>query len=524
MAIGLAACMTTAEPLWSTNWTSDGVYEGPPLSTGAPSSQLMRVAQLPDHDRPPDGYIMVVLQNRAGKEIERWGGPIDLRVDKPTRYRACRSGKRWLWREIPSQHLRVKAPTRTSGKAGQEVTEWATSRSAAKLVVVVVPYPGEAEQGASRTGMGTRGQGKGWDVMRTVQPPVHDPTAPVSDKASTGLGEVGNGPGRGQGQGEHDGTGTSTKGTRRGVSIGSEDPSWVDNPRAELAKRGGRTPADGGKANGSSGGKTGGQGNVSGAGWFNLLDVPESVAPAVAATVILLEADVLGFAQKLLNRVLRRLVGNALEEAIEKQAKAAVRRHKEVARARMASVKNPPSTAHLDEVMEYMPDEMLLAYYRQLARVASERKAIHRATVARTDGLTDEVSEYTHEMAKQNANAWGTIEHAAQRRLAAEEAEAAQRAAQLRAASSPSSTTATGTTMAPKSATGTPGTSVRTGTAVSTPGHTIVRKGGKDPCSLAARANKLCARSWTSANRRRSVLYWFSVNTTPQSATRAHCL
>lgn len=468
-----------------------------------PASSPTRVAQLRDHDVPPDGYMMVAAY-RGTDELDRWSGAVDHRVSEPTRYAATRTrAGRWRWEPRPPGPLRLNAPARHDRDGGQLIHDWARKQGATGVLVIVVPHPGEPDEDASRTGMDVRGEGRGRTrasrntTQRVVRPTVEQRRAPrtnldtqsemsprvaVAEEIATGQGQDGDGPGLGRGTSRSvRGTGTHASGSKRGSSLGSESPSWVDNPRAEIAIRGGRTPADGGRAGGSAGGKKGATGNVGGSGWLNLLDAPESVAPAVAAALIVFEADVMGFGQRLFSRAVRGLAGKTINTEIGRQARAVVRRRAQVARARMQKARpDAPPAEHLDEIMDYMPVEVEAAFYRDLAGLARKRLHVYSTTRASTKGATDEASRWAHKLAVENQTAWRKIEQACEQRLrAVKSASAPQQptgATSTTSATRPASTSSTGTASG-----ATPGASVRTSTAASTPASTISRGGGLGP-------------------------------------------
>ena len=439
-----------------------------------------------------------VSWTQRGQPLERRGRPP---VRKPTGFVATRSRSgRWHWK--PAGELRLNAPDRTDKLSGQLVHRWAENHGANRVVVIVVPHPGEPDDGASRTGLGTRGKGRGRTVadqsdvrpaMRPAGQRHREPRtgrdarsavplqAPVAEERATGQGQKGDGAGVGRGAGESTrGTGTSANGSARGTSLGSESPSWVDNPKAEIALRGGRTPADGGRAHGSAGGKQGGEGNVRGAGWLNVLDVPESVAPAVAAAMLVFEADVMGFGQKLFTRTVYGLARKNIYTAIGEQATAVVRRRATLARARMAKGRpEVPPGEHLDEIMSYMPAEVERGFYRELARLAGTRLHIYNATRKRFQGARDKASRWANKLAAENQAAWRKIERASVQRMRAVDGATGRQPARV----TNSASAARARTVRPGSGTAraAPGASVRAPTALSTPGHTISRGGGLGP-------------------------------------------
>jgi hypothetical protein len=112
---------------------------------------------------------------------------------------------------------------------------------------------------------------------------------------------------------------------RAGEHDGSRTPSWYTRPGAAVDNEwGGRTPdLEHGKPGGSAGGQQDGQGHLAGI-WNGPIGVAATVAVAVNAALVLLDADVNALGKRFLGKVVGGLAGKRLRKELAEEASRAI--------------------------------------------------------------------------------------------------------------------------------------------------------------------------------------------------------
>lgn len=412
-----ASCVTS-EPWPAFSPPSRGTVGSFPLGNSPP----VRVAQLIEGDA--NGYMMAVA-TRGTKEVGRWGGPIDWFREMPARIRIDRTGRRWSFSSDDARSLEVNAPNRERG--GIPIARWASKLRADRVVVIVVPNPGEPDDDASRDGLDTHGQGRGYARQTpTHTARVRGPDTRGDDDVDIGQGEpgdgqgvIGDGQGMGRSRGAERGRGSHDIGTQRGNANGSDSPSWVENPLAETVKHGGRIPKDHGKDGGSAAGKPHATGHSFGAGWLNVIDVPVKMAGAAAVVAIVMSADIAGFAQRLFQRVIRGVLRKRIEKEVLAQAKQVAKKRHSKAHAELRRNGGTMSPAQMADAVKQLPDSLELAFYDQLRAHASKQADTYWSIAARARQESGDIAEHAGKLATENMAAWRQIRDVADDRAQA---------------------------------------------------------------------------------------------------------
>lgn len=199
--------------------------------------------------------------------------------------------------------------------------------------------------------------------------------------------------------------GATHDGSSKGVDFGTKldanyfyDPSKADIGSDDLAPEGGvKGGMVGGKPYSTDEG-------IPQGGWFELVSVPRNVAPAVAAGIILLDADLAGLGADIFKASLklgRKAAGKAgaLAKVITKKVESYVARETEklaqalAKDATFASKTASEQAAILDEARRGITDEAHRRLAADLEAKVAEHKALAAQDAKRTDGFADEFVE-----------------------------------------------------------------------------------------------------------------------------------
>ena len=368
--------------------------------------------------------IALVKGMRGDREVGRWGGALRWDGAAPIIYTARQHKGRLQWQPHTPDHLRIQASDdRPQGKA---IGAWAREVGATRLVVVIVPRPGQGGENTERAHQAVRRTTDvppsptvaeaDADAPEASTPPADPapPWAPVSATQPPGRGERGDGPGRGLAGEQANDNLSGDAGTQGGSTSGSTRPSLVDNPRAQLTQgRGGHTPGDGGRRDGSAGGEEGATGHIHGSGWFSLIDAPEDIAPLVSAGLILTDANVLGFGHKMLSRVVTGLGTRALRRELARDGARIVAHDLALVRDKLARMPayRGLSTQAQEALLKRTEAAMTRAYYARARKLFAEQARTFEQVAARH--ASDQGDAHIHTLASENAAAYRKMAAAA---------------------------------------------------------------------------------------------------------------
>ena len=401
------------------------------------------LAIISDSPAQPDGMtepvpnaVAMVVGARKGREVARWSGEILWQGPSEIQFTGRRKGKTWHWRPHKPAQLHILASD--ARPQGISVDVWAKDKKARKVIIVIAPRPGNATST-------TRVKAESWTKKRhrresadsspkqkrtspdvtthtSVELPSNDADAQamVGDVPANGMGEQGVWLGRGRtGEEAYDGLGTD-KGRARGYASGSIHASRVQNKGADLVRgRGGHTPADGGKKDGSAAGSQGADGTLQGLDWLGLIDAPEKIAPLVSAALILADANFISFGQRFLSRVVRGLGVRALRQELAKDA-ARVIAH-DMARVRDRLARSPryrslPSSEK-QAILKRTEMAMERAYYKKASAHFREHAEMYDALAATYRKRTSDIARHTVLLGGQNGTAYRRMALAAKEGL-----------------------------------------------------------------------------------------------------------
>jgi hypothetical protein len=228
-----------------------------------------------------------------------------------------------------------------------------------------------------------------------------------------GTGGTGDEPvGAGTGKGEGDDPGAGERGGfGGGHKQGSKRPSWT--PGGVPGVEGGRIgDEEYGRHWGRHGGEREATGHAEGAGWLNLIDAPEEIAPLVNAGILLSDANILGFGSGLM---MKKLSKEGVEAALEKKAKQLanekMREVRKVLRkdANFKEISSLEKNAALKDIEELIERE----YYGEVERVAREQIRHFKKRAADLPAPQSGGANWAMKNAEENAKEWEKIRQVA---------------------------------------------------------------------------------------------------------------
>jgi hypothetical protein len=370
----------------------------------------------------------------AGASLASWQGKTFFHVSPDQEPRARLDGhrdrNRWQWSDPAGATLKVNSDA--TGKSGQLLAEWAPAR-ARYMEVDIEPLASVSRRADVLHGHGpieldperitledAEHLAAGMDpstraaALMFFDSPAVDATYSDSagENASAGTGTRGPGSGPSGASGREDAAGKDgAVGRRGGQEQGSEHPSWYRVDGAAIARQGGRTPTEHGEIGGSAGGERGGTGKIDGSGWIGVVDAPEEIAAAIAVGLIIADANVAGFGRGLFKRVVNGLTGEALERAIEKEARDVIarslaRKEQELGQIDAFARRSRGEQAR---ILKNAEREMELEYYERLEKFARRQAEEYEAELIKLQRAGG-IEAHHHELATRNAAAYREIE------------------------------------------------------------------------------------------------------------------